>query len=96
MVIDVNRQDETGEIAGFGQGDDPPAPGEPVGRVNLPDEPDAVNGFASLSEDGPRAAFQMSVGQTREKVMYGLMAVVMMVLAMIVILQGVFEQKMPV
>lgn len=92
----MNRDDETGEVVGFGHGDEPSAPGEPVGRVNLPEEPDAANGFASLSEDGPRAALQMNVGQTREKVMYGLMAVVMMVLAMIVILQGVFEQKMPV
>ena len=95
----MNRHDDTGEIAGFGEGDKPPSPGEPVGRVNLPeepDDPDEANGFIALNDNGHRGVLNASAGQTREKVMYGLLAGVMMVLAMVLILQGVFEQKMPV
>lgn len=92
----MDRHDETGEIAGFGDGDDAPAPGDPVGRVNLPDEPNPPPEVAAMSEDEHGAVPGAGRDQMREKVLYGLMAVVMMILAMIVILQGVFEQKMPV
>ena len=93
----MNREYDTAEVAASGDASAAPAPGDPVGRVNLPDEPepdlaqDAA--VAGDMDDGGVATGQD--GQLREKVVYGLLAGVLMILAMVVILQGVFEQKMP-
>lgn len=74
-----------------------PAPGEPVGRVNLPEELDAPLWFAEPGDITNSGISRVSPRDLRrEKALYGLMAVAMMILAMLVILQGVFEQKMPV
>ena len=97
-MIDVSRHDDTAEIDGSGEPVDAPSTVEPVGRVNLPVESDdnlepddgVVGGMR------PRSETTLPSGQLREKVLYGLLAGVMMVLAMVVILQGVFEQKMPI
>ena len=73
------------------------ASGDPVGRVNLPDEPDLQLDPSDLSDDQPNVPVAaVAADSMREKVLFGLMAVVMMILAMVVILQGVFEQKMPI
>jgi hypothetical protein len=70
-----------------------PAPGEPVGRVNLAEEFIEPVWF---SGSGDTVSGLIVSASSREKVLYGLMAIVLMVLAMVVILQGVFEQKMPI
>jgi hypothetical protein len=95
---DMNRDYDTTEGVASGDAGSAPPPGDAVGRVNLPDEPepnlasdDVATGDA---HDGP--ATMNPDGDLREKVLYGLLAGVLMILAMVVILQGVFEQKMPV
>ena len=94
----MNRDDDTSEMAASGDAADAPAPGEPVGRVNLTDEPEweSADGIGESSDALQSAAFVPPNEQLREKVLLGLVTVALMVLAMIVILQGVFEQKLPV
>ena len=95
MVVDVNRNEDTAQIASGGDDEGTPGPGDPVGRVNLPDEPEQEPEYVygATGEAGPSAA---PGDQLREKVLFGVMTIFLMILAMIVILQGVFEQKMPV
>jgi hypothetical protein len=93
LVVAVSRDEDTGEQSAVGEAGEALAPGEPVGRVNLPDEPEQQ---IDPLEPGDGQPVGLTVGSTREKVLFGLMAVVMMILAMVVILQGVFEQKMPI
>jgi hypothetical protein len=96
-VIDVSRHDDTAEIAGSGESAEAPSTDEPVGRVNLPDEPDEHLDTDGVAGDVEQTAVTtLPSGNLREKVLFGLLAGVMMVLAMVVILQGVFEQKMPI
>ncbi|HEX5167104.1 MAG TPA: hypothetical protein VFV93_16975 [Thermomicrobiales bacterium] len=93
----MSRDEDTGELPVVGNAGDARAPGEPVGRVNLPDETDLQRDPSGLADDRPAgASAAVAPDSMREKVLFGLMAVVMMILAMIVILQGVFEQKMPI
>lgn len=92
----MNETDETGEIAGFSDGDRGRDSNEPVGRVNLPEESESADEFIPQIDQGHQFAQQTLVANTREKVMYGVLAVIMMILAMVIILQGVFEQKMPI
>jgi hypothetical protein len=97
-VIDVSRHDDTAEITGSGEPIEAQPREEPVGRVNLPDEPEPdFEPYSGGPGDVPQGTETvLPSGQLREKVLYGLLAGVLMVLAMIVILQGVFEQKMPI
>jgi hypothetical protein len=97
LVVAVSRDEETGELSVVGDAGASPVPGDPVGRVNLPDDPD-LRLDPGQPGDGRFAAPVQAVttDSMREKVLFGLMAVVMMILAMVVILQGVFEQKMPI
>jgi hypothetical protein len=98
LVSDVNRDDDTSEMGVSGDAADAPAPGDPVGRVNLTDEPEweSAEVFGEGSDAVQSAAVIPPSNELREKVLLGLVTVVLMVLAMIVILQGVFEQKLPV
>jgi hypothetical protein len=97
MVITVTRdaelfdsQDDDSDVAD-------PAPGEPVGRVKLPTAPEVDDtdsgGHAHLD---PAGTFGDAQDSLRQKVIFGVIAVLLMALALIVMLQGVFEQKMPV
>lgn len=92
----MSRDDDTGELPVLGDAEGTSAPGEPVGRVNLPEESDLPPGSVDSIQSEPSVVLSAPRDQMREKVLYGLMAVVMMILAMVVILQGVFEQKMPI
>jgi hypothetical protein len=94
----MNREYDTAEVAASGDASDAPAPGDPVGRVNLPDEPepDPVQDVAVAGDMEDGVVATVPDGQLREKVVYGVLAGVLMILAMVVILQGVFEQKMPI
>jgi hypothetical protein len=94
----MNREYDTAEVAASGDASDAPAPGDPVGRVNLPEEPepDPMQDVAVAGDMGDSYGATGQDGQLREKVVYGLMAGVLMILAMVVILKGVFEQKMPI
>lgn len=94
----MNRDYDTAEMAASGDAGDAPAPGDPVGRVNLPEkpEPDLAQDAAVADDVGDGFGAMVPDGQLREKVLYGLLAGVLMILAMVVILQGVFEQKMPI
>jgi hypothetical protein len=97
-VIDVSRHDDTAEVIGSNDPVASPPAEEPVGRVNLPDEPDddPVAGAVAAGAMQHQAEMTLPSGNLREKVLFGLLAGVMMVLALVVILQGVFEQKMPI
>jgi hypothetical protein len=97
-VIDVSRHDDTAEVVGSGDPVESPPAEEPVGRVNLPDEPDddPVTGEVAIGHTQHQPEVTLPSGDLREKVLYGLLAGVLMVLALVVILQGVFEQKMPI
>jgi len=97
-VIDVSRHDDTAEVAGSGDQVEVPSTAEPVGRVNLPDEPDVDFDVddAVVHDAQQFGVTTLPTGNLREKILYGLLAAIMMVLAMVVILQGVFEQKMPI
>ncbi|HYI16853.1 MAG TPA: hypothetical protein VEX37_15755 [Thermomicrobiales bacterium] len=94
----MNRDYDTTEGVSSGDAGDAPVPGDPVGRVNLPvePEPDLVLDDVATGDTNDGPATMNPDGDLREKVLYGLLAGVLMVLAMVVILQGVFEQKMPV
>ena len=87
----MTRDDDTGEISTSAGQDAAPESGEPVGRINLPDEP---------PEEGLHAGTAGELAGERDtmlqKVIFGVAAVAVMVLALILMLQGVFEQKMPV
>lgn len=101
MVVLVSRNDITGEIIPSEDGDEVPAPGEPVGRVNLPvevesDEAELEVEPASEAADFSDGVVRLPAATMTQKVMLGLIAVLLMALAMFVMLQGVFEQKMPV
>jgi hypothetical protein len=94
-VTEVSRDDDTGEVSTSAGQDAAPASGEPVGRINLPDEPPE-----GTIDDGFPAGTAGELADPRDtmlqKVLFGVAAVAMMVLALILMLQGVFEQKMPV
>jgi len=91
----VTRDDDTGEISTSAGQDAAPESGEPVGRINLPDEPPE-----GALEEGTYAGTAGELAGERDtmlqKVIFGVAAVAVMVLALILMLQGVFEQKMPV
>lgn len=89
------RNDVTSENSVIDDETARPAPGEPVGRVNLPDE-QVEPVWVSEPGDTITGVIRIERDLMREKAIYGVMAVVLMVLAMVVILQGVFEQKMPI
>jgi hypothetical protein len=113
----VSRDDETGEIAkpdATGEvpapdelGAEPP-PGGPVGRVNLPVEPEddelvdevempaGAEPIAELVPAAPVAVAAVASDSMMQKVLFGVLAVLIMALALFIMLQGVFEQKMPV
>jgi hypothetical protein len=98
LVVDVPRDDDTAQLAAQEEVNDAPAPGEPVGKVNLPDEPefDAEYDYVAGSDAGYGIVEAAPSDRMIEKVAFGLLTVVLMILAMVVILQGVFEQKMPI
>jgi hypothetical protein len=92
MVVHVTRDTDTHNIQRIVDDDEEPAAGEPVGRVNLPD---------ALEADEPVVAEQSVAlpfdhDSLRQKILFGVIAVLLMALALIVMLQGVFEQKLPV
>jgi hypothetical protein len=92
MVVHVTRDTDTHNIQPSADDREEPAAGEPVGRVNLPD---------ALEADEPSAAQQAVAlpfdhDSLRQKILFGVIAVLLMALALIVMLQGVFEQKLPV
>jgi hypothetical protein len=92
MVIHVTRDAETDDLLDVEPDVADPAPGDPVGRVNL-------SAAAEADDLGPggeapyEAAFVHE--STRQKVLFGAIAVLLMALALVVMLQGVFEQKLP-
>jgi hypothetical protein len=92
----VSRRDDTAEITGSGEPVEATSTEEPVGRVNLREEPEPDLEADSGVAGGPQSGYEVTLpsGQLREKVLYGLLAGVLMVFALVVILQGVFEQKM--
>jgi len=101
MVVIVSRDDITGEIIPSADDDETPAPGEPVGRVNLPVEAEPDDELLEAEPSGAGAELSDGVmtlpaATMKQKVLFGLIAVLLMALAMFVMLQGVFEQKMPV
>jgi len=97
LVVQVNRDDDTSQMVPAADVDDEPtgdpAPGEPVGRINLEDAADADEGAAPVDATGDDPLVPAS---TMQKILFGAIAVLLMAMAMVVILQGVFEQKMPV
>ncbi len=94
----MSRDDETGEFANPNGLDEAAIPGEPVGRINLLEEPepDVMIQDADPGDAGKAAALASPRDEMMQKALFGLIAVLMMILAMIIMLQGVFEQKMPV
>jgi hypothetical protein len=101
LVVQVSQDDKTGEILQPEELAAEPGPGEPVGRVNLPSEPEPdewvedaeVPEETDVADAGAVAIVNDSMMQ---KILFGLIAVIVMALALFVMLQGVFEQKMPV
>jgi hypothetical protein len=97
LVVQVNQDDDTSQMVPAADVDDEPtgdpAPGEPVGRINLEDAADADEGAAPVDATGDDPLVPAS---TMQKILFGAIAVLLMAMAMVVILQGVFEQKMPV
>jgi hypothetical protein len=96
LVVAVSSDVDTGEMPVLGDANQTAAAGEPVGRVNLSDEPDPDEEWIGPPFDALSASDNAPSDGIREKVIFGVLAVLMMVLALVVILQGVFEQKMPV
>jgi hypothetical protein len=90
----VDRDDDTSELARAEAPADEPGSGDAVGRVNLSDvaEPDELGQIESVAPD--MAA--LAPGTPLQKALFGVVAILLIALAMFVILQGVFEQKMPV
>lgn len=85
----MSSEIETGELPAIGDANQVAAPGEPVGRINLPVEPDPEYDEVAEPASSPNEGM-------REKILFGVLTVALMVFALVVILQGVFEQKMPV
>lgn len=97
MGEQVFRDDDTGEFSTQAGPEDAPPAGEPVGRINMPEEPQQEE---PPVPPGAPAAGQAAPAQPQDqllqRVLFGVLAVGLMILALVVMLQGVFEQKMPV
>lgn len=89
------RDDDTGEFSGLAGPENAQPPGEPVGRVNMPEEAQLEEpaGLFAVPE-GSQSSLAQPQEQTLQRVIFGVLAVVLMILALVVMLQGVFEQKM--
>jgi hypothetical protein len=91
MGEQVLRDDDTGEFSTQAGSEDAPPAGEPVGRINMVEEeppaPPAAPAGSQAAADQP---------QLLQRILFGVLAVGLMILALVVMLQGVFEQKMPV
>jgi hypothetical protein len=88
MGEQVLRDDDTGEFSTQAGSEDAPPAGEPVGRINMvEEEPPAAPAGSQAAADQP---------QLLQRILFGVLAVGLMILALVVMLQGVFEQKMPV